>query len=210
MCPNGCSPAPERPCQTPASMRSASVSSVPVMPKVVVVSGHLTDEPGRPAPRFPEAAVPRVADEICRQLDAFGFGAHDVLICGGARGADLLAAEEALRRGASVRLCLAVDRDEFVETSVRMKGTDWVQRFETVASKSDVRAQPVPPDGQNVYEAANRWMIRQAEASQATDRRALIVWDGRDSNRRGGTADFAKRAADAGIHLVRIDPGGVA
>jgi hypothetical protein len=174
--------------------------------KVVVASGHLTDRPDRASPRFPESAVVRVRRQIARALDEIGLGRGDLLICGGARGADLLAAEEALRRGASVRLCLAGPRASFVPESVALAGTDWSERFDHVASCSDLRVVPAVPAGANVYEATNDWMITLALAEPADERHALLVWDGRQGDGAGGTGHFGERASSAGLPLTVIHP----
>ena len=176
------------------------------MMKVVVASGHLTDQPDRKSPRFPESAVVRVRRQIARALDEIGLARGDLLICGGARGADLLAAEEALRRGASVRLCLASVRSSFVAESVALAGTDWAERFDTVAKCSEMRVVPTPPDGTSVYEATNDWMISLALAEPADERHALLVWDGRQGDGAGGTGHFSERASSAGLPLVVIHP----
>ena len=174
--------------------------------KVVVASGHLTDRPDRASPRFPESAVPRVRRQIARALDEIGLARGDLLICGGARGADLLAAEEALRRGASVRLCLASPRASFVPESVALAGTDWSDRFDTVAKCSEIRVVPPPPEDTSVYEATNDWMLEQALAEPADERHALLVWDGRPGDGAGGTGHFSERASSAGLPLVVIHP----
>jgi len=186
-------------------LADASITSV-VAVNVVIASGHLTDGPGRATVRFPEHSVPRVRAEIRRQLRNWGVGPGDVLICGGGRGGDLLAAEEALALKASVRLCLALPREEFVARSVELAGTDWVARFEAVAAASDVQIQDPPVEDGHVFEAANDWMIRLALGMDATDRHALVVWDGEDAEHPGGAADLAERAATARIPQYGIDP----
>lgn len=177
-----------------------------VIVKVVLASGHLTDGPGRTAPRFPESSVVRIRAEIRRQLEDWGLGAGDLLICGGGRGGDLLAAEQALELKASVRLCLALPREQFVARSVALPGTDWLARFDKVASASDVRVQEPPAAPDRVFEAANDWMVSDAREAGASEVYALVVWDGQGSRRPGGAADFAHRAAMAGITLYGIDP----
>lgn len=173
--------------------------------RLVAASGHLTDDPDRPIPRFPEESVPRVTAEIRRRLQDWGLGPGDLLICGGARGGDLVAAEQALALGARVRLCLASAREDFVARSVERLGTNWTQRFHAVAASADVRVQAAPPSGEE-FDAANRWMIDQARAEAAVEKYALVVWDGRPGDSSGGTAGFAELAARAGLPIFGVDP----
>ncbi len=147
--------------------------------------------------------------EIRRQFDDWGVGPADLVVCGGARGTDLLCAEEALRRGASVKLCLALPIAEFVARSVEVPGTDWVTRFWAVEAQSETFEQAPPPPGKNVFEAANEWMIdvgRAAATASGGELFALIVWDGNVSDGSGGAGDFGERAARAHIPVAGIDP----
>ena len=82
-------------------------------PRAVVVSGHMVDAPDRKEPRFRADQVGRVTDEVRRAFERWGVGPGTTVVCGGARGADIIAAEQGLARGAHVRLCLALPPDEF-------------------------------------------------------------------------------------------------
>ncbi|HET9517847.1 MAG TPA: hypothetical protein VFO77_08990, partial [Actinoplanes sp.] len=61
--------------------------------RVVLVSGHLVDGPERPEPRFPADQVSWVTDRVADVLDLWRVGPGTTLVCGGARGADIIAAE---------------------------------------------------------------------------------------------------------------------
>jgi len=174
--------------------------------QVVLAGGHMTDSPERSAARFPEASVEGVRKEITRQLQRWNIGEGDLIICGGARGTDLIVAEEGLALGASVRLCLALPRAEFVSGSVELAGTDWLQRFESVERRSDVRQLDVSPGTANIFEIANQWMVDQSLALDATERYALIVWDGREADGPGGSAHMASLAAEHHVPVFTIDP----
>ena len=174
--------------------------------QVVLASGHMTDSAGRSAVRFPEASVDRVRKEITRQLQRWNVGAGDLIVCGGARGTDLIAAEEGLALGASVRLCLALPRAEFVSRSVELADTDWLQRFESVERRSDVHQLDVDPGTANIFAIANQWMVDQTLALDAADRHALIVWDGKEPDGRGGSAHMASLAAKHHLPMYTIDP----
>ncbi|HEX3862088.1 MAG TPA: adenylate/guanylate cyclase domain-containing protein [Stellaceae bacterium] len=94
-------------------------------PPVVHYVGHIIAAPGDRG-RFPAdqaVAVQTAITAALEEADArFGYGSL-------AAGADILFAEALLRRGASLHVVLPFDRDEFIETSVRAAGPDWVRRF---------------------------------------------------------------------------------
>lgn len=180
-------------------------------PRVVVASGHLVDAPDRARPRFPPAEVPRVTEEIRRALNAFGVGPRTTIFTGGARGADILVAEEGLARGARLVLCLALPPDEFKERSVALVDADWGDRFQRLLQDADVRqlADEVDdvPEGDEVFGKTNEWMIDLARRADP-EPRAIIVWDGRTGEGPGGTQDFVSQF---GYHnpdprVVIIDP----
>ena len=174
--------------------------------QVVLASGHMTDSAERSAVRFPDASVGRVRKEITRQLQRWKVGEGDLIVCGGARGTDLIAAEEGLALGASVRLCLALPRAEFVSRSVEIADTDWLQRFETVERRSDVHQLDVDPGTANIFAIANQWMVDQTLALDDADRHALIVWDGKEPDGLGGSAHMATLAAEHHLPMYTIDP----
>src|SRR6478735_9361271 len=93
-------------------------------PKVVVASGHMVDTPDRARPRFPPDQVDRVTREARAVLARWSVGPETTLVTQGARGADIIVAEEALTRGARVVLCLAASVDEFERESVALPDSD--------------------------------------------------------------------------------------
>ena len=104
----------------------SEVLDVLPIPGVVVFSGHMIDEPGRPEVRFPESITTLVRDQLDRRLDQLnaGFG-----YCSAACGADLLFVEAMLARGAEVHIVLPFSRDDFLKTSINFAGTGWIKRF---------------------------------------------------------------------------------
>jgi hypothetical protein len=107
--------------------------------RVVLVSGHLVDALDRSIPRFPPSRVPWVTDQVRQSFSEWDVGPGTTVISGGARGADIIAAEEGHARGAHVVLCLALPPDEFERRSVDLPGTDWSSRFRRLLSVAEVR-----------------------------------------------------------------------
>ena len=167
-------------------------------PCVVLATGHMVDLPDRATPRFPADQVPRVTAEVRDALTAWRVGRESTVVCGGARGADLIVAEEAQARGARILLCLALPREEFVERSVDIPGTDWLDRFDRIAALADVRVfDGADSEGtDDVFARANAWMVDVARSIDPHPH-AVVVWDGRRGDGSGGTADMVRRL---GVH----------
>lgn len=179
---------------------------------VVVATGHMIDVPGRDRARFPPASEARVTAEVRDALAAWGVGPGWLVICGGARGADLIVAEEALAAGAATELHLPAPPDVFVRESVTLPDSRWDERFEVVRRASTVHA-PDDPDveGDERYARVNRAMLARALAVAAPDAvRGLAVWDGEPGDGPGGAADLARELVTllepGPDHLRIIDP----
>lgn len=172
-------------------------------PRVLLATGHMVDLPDRASPRFPADEVPRVTAEVRDALAAWQVGPGSTVVSGGARGADLIVAEEAQARGARVLLCLALPPEEFTGRSVDVPGTDWVARFGRIARRAEVRVlDDVDGSGpdDDVFTRANHWMV---DVARSIDPRpyAIVVWDGRRGDGLGGTADMVRR-----LGVQRTDP----
>ena len=184
--------------------------------QVVLVTGHMTDSPTRPTARFPEHAVPAVARRIERSLLGWRLGAGDLLISGGARGADLIATSVARRLGATVWMLLAEQPDEFERHSVAGSTETWIDEFRASVADTptwvlgDVHRRNESCGGKPdaVYVATNEWMLdvatRQAGGAPV---RVLAVWDGLDGTGPGGAAHMVDAARRAGADVTIIDPG---
>jgi hypothetical protein len=172
----------------------------------------MVDTPDRPKPRFPPGQVDRVADEVRRALERWQVGAGTTVVCGGARGADIVAAEEGLARGARVKLCLAMPPEEFEARSVAIPGTDWSDRFHALLTRADVSTLTerggLAPDDDGLFARTNEWIVDEATALAGGRPHGLIVWDGGDGDGPGGTADFVRRLGYDRPHpaIAVIDP----
>jgi hypothetical protein len=175
--------------------------------RVLVTSGHMVDAPDRPEPRFPPDQVARVTAEVRAALDGWAVGPQTTLVTGGARGADIIAAEECLERGASVVLRLALPPTEFEQRSVALPDGDWAPRFGAVLERSEWKVLEDAPQDDSVFERTNEWIVKTARTID-DEPRALIVWNGQEGDGPGGTRDFVRllgyEGPDLGIHV--IDP----
>ena len=172
----------------------------------------MVDAPDRSVPRFPASEVARVTDEINGALDRWSVGEQTTVVCGGARGADIIVAEQARLRGAQVVLCLALPPDEFVDRSVALPDSDWAERFTAVLAHADVRVlgdeRSDVASGDDVFAQTNAWIIDVARAAGGQPPHAVIVWDGHAGDGPGGTRDFVRRLGHHGPdpRIAVIDP----
>lgn len=173
---------------------------------VLVASGHLIDEPDRAEPRFPPGAEPAVTARVRGLLEQWSIGSGDLVVTGGARGGDLIVAEQALARGADVTLLLAFAPAEFVQRSVALPGSDWPARFEAVRSRAAtlVATEVFGPAGpKGPYVRINRWLLDHAQALEVPVR-AIAIWDGHRGDGAGGTADFVAEARRRGVTVTVV------
>jgi len=105
-------------------------------PVFAAFSGHMIDKPDIPGSRFPadieDKVKTAIAAEIARKNIQIGF-------CSLACGSDILFAEAMLEAGAKLNVCLPFDKDDFIETSIRFAGEQWVKRFESILAQTDVK-----------------------------------------------------------------------
>ena len=167
----------------------------------------MVDTPDRASPRFPPDQVSRVTEEVRAALERWNVGPGTTLVTGGARGADIVAAEEARARGARLRLVLAYDQDTFVARSVELPGTSWERRFRALLPQADVEVVGGADDDDTVFERTNERIL---EVARAIDERphAVIVWNGGEGGGPGGTKDFVDRLGQDGPdeRVIVIDP----
>jgi hypothetical protein len=177
----------------------------------VVISGHMVDSPGRTPPRFPPEAEEPVRQAMERVLTGWAIAERDLAITGGARGADIIGAELCLALGATVWLLVPLPEPEFLERSVRLPGSDWVERFQALKDRCEVRYQQdelgPPPPGQSPFARNNQWCLDTGRAVVGDERLfGLAVWDEQSTDRVGGAADFVARAAERGIRIEIVNP----
>jgi class 3 adenylate cyclase len=180
------------------------------LPRVVLFSGHMIDQPDRPQPRFPPALEPAVYAAIRGWLTE-----HNGLIgfSSAARGADLLFLEAIHELGGETHVVLPYHQDDFVKDSVEIVGTgNWRERFERQLSSSRVvyASSSRLLDGGLAFDYANHivhglGLVRARELE--TNLVALAVWDGEMGDGLGGTASAVKQWQHHGIpvHRVRIE-----
>jgi hypothetical protein len=168
----------------------------------------MVDAPDRAVPRFPPEAERRIASAIDKILERWEVGPDTVVLTQGARGTDILVAESALRKGARVKLMLALPPNEFEGRSVSLPQSRWSERFHLLLNRCEVTIQ-TDTTGENPFGRNNRWVLEKAAGLVEQERvplRALVVWDQAPADGAGGTADFVAMAQRSGADLQVIDP----
>ena len=103
---------------------------------IVVFSGHMIDRPGRQIPRFPDSISEPIKRLIKHQLDEINAG---VSFSSAACGADLLFVEAMLERDGEANVYLPFALEDFIKTSVAFAGEKWINRFETILGKVNLK-----------------------------------------------------------------------
>jgi adenylate cyclase len=174
-------------------------------PRVVHYCGHMFG-----ADAAAEARIRRQIDAVLGEEEiGFAFGA---LACG----ADILAAEALLDRGAELHVVLPFEEEDFLLQSVRPGGASWEERYRACRDRARkvVLASPMAYFGNPAqYGYASRTamgMARLRAEHLAAEAVQVAIWDGAASDGPAGTgADVAAWAA-AGERTRIVDPGAVA
>lgn len=192
-----------------ANRLDASVLASLAPPRVVHYCGHMVAAPGARG-RFPADQEGRVREQIDRQFAAMDIGfAYGSL----ASGADILFAEAALARGASLHLVLPFDRREFVSQSVRPSGRGWVRRFErclraATTVRYATRDRYLGDDQLFTYCSQLAMGLALLRAQHlATEAEQVAVWDGEAPAGPAGTAVDVANWRFSGHPSSRIDSG---
>ena len=159
-------------------------------PAVIHYTGHMIAAPGIRG-RFPATAEGTIAAAIREALEqhsaGFGYGSL-------ASGADILFAEALIERGAQLHVVLPFRLDDFIETSVRPAGEQWVTRMQRcLAGARSVR---YATDGaglgdDTLFTYSSRIAMGLAVLSSQhlfTNVAQLAVWDGTPAQGVAGTA----------------------
>ena len=158
---------------------------------IVACSGHLIDKEGGNR-RFPAESEHIAKKKIEEALDKMGAN------CGyssAACGTDILFLETMIERGGETHVFLPFAKDDFIDTSVRRSGTDWVARFENVLDHA-TSVHYVTQEGyygdDSLFPLCNQVMLGfAAMRGRGLDEepQLLVLWDGTPGFE-GGTGEL--------------------
>ena len=177
--------------------------------RAVLFSGHMIDAPGRASPRFPPDKEPVAARAIASALADLVLGAHDLGVCGGACGGDLLFAEAALARGARLELYIPFEEQAFLADSVDFADRDWRARFFAAKVRGVLHVAPrelgLPQEGEDPYERNNRWMLDRASRFGADRLDFVCLWNGEGGDGPGGAKHMMDEVSRRGGRTRWLD-----
>ncbi len=182
--------------------------------RIILFSGHMTDEPGRAKPRFPADLEGLAASAIAAVLDEMGVGPDDLALTQGACGGDLLFTEACQKRGVRVNWLQPFEEPEFIQRSVIRSGESWRKRYLDARAvlAAPPRAAPVelgaPPQGVGegyAYERCNLWLLYTALSCGPDKVNFVCLWDGGGGDGAGGTAHMYREVERRTGRVSRID-----
>src|SRR5271165_895628 len=166
------------------------------VPKVAIFAGHRIDDPGAVNVRFPEGRANFVKERIQAHLlqtrARLGYSSA-------ASGADILFLEAMQALKGRTYIALPCNEEQFVKESVAPSGEQWVRRFLEVkahATEVIIASEERLNVGSVAYDFSNELLHGLATLRARQNGLELVhlaVWDGQESNRRGGTADIVSR-----------------
>jgi tetratricopeptide (TPR) repeat protein len=165
--------------------------------RVVLFSGHMVDKPGRETPRLPENKAKAAGARIAEELDALSVGPGDLGISQAASGGDLLFAKACLERGMRLEVYLPQHEPEFLASSVSYADWHWQRDYDALKESRDVVFRIMPdelgpaPEGTNVYDRCNQWMLQSALSYGLSKVLFMTLWDGKPGDGPGGTEHMA-------------------
>ena len=160
---------------------------------IIACSGHVIDQPGAD-PRFPPEAEMIAKNEIVRVLEEINAS------CGyssAACGTDIIFLEAMIERGAETHIFLPFSKKDFIETSVRRAGGNWVSRFERVLDHAS-SVHYVTKEGyhgdNDLFSFCNDVLLGFAlmrGRGLDEDTNLMVLWDGKPGSK-GGTGETVK------------------
>jgi Tetratricopeptide Repeats-Sensor len=187
---------------------------LPHCDRVIVGTGHRADAPGRKSPRFPntDQAIAKAKSWLRQQLEAEKAKTTGTVsgIGGAASGTDLLFHEACEELGIPTTVVLAIPRDDYCRQSVMDGGPDWVEKYHrlldtrpviTLSDSAELPVWATSVSNYGVFQRANIWMMQNALLQPRADVTLVALWDEKEGDGPGGTADMVKLAQSHGAKV---------
>jgi class 3 adenylate cyclase len=178
------------------------------IPRVVVFSGHMIDQPNRSTLRFPphlESVVYQEIRDRVRKLDArLGYASA-------ACGSDILFLEAILELKGEIHIVLPYSKEQFIKESVDIiPNSNWLERFHRVidqATEVIIASNRKLQEDAVLYDYTNRLLngLAKMRADQLeTELVPLAVWNGQPGGI-GGTGSVIQQWQSIGYEAEVID-----
>lgn len=188
---------------------SKDILNIFAPPNVVAFTGHMIDAPHRAVSRFPASMAPQVKEAIKGAIHTMNAS---IGYCSLACGADILFAEAMLESGGEVIALLPFDQEDFISTSVRFAGEEWVERYHALIKQVRVTAVTADSYGGNddLFSLLGKAIFGSAALRSQTyhlEPQLITVLSEMDLNQKeGGTRDMIKSWPYPQRH-ININPG---
>ena len=136
-------------------------------------------------------------------------------VAGAASGGDILFHEVCAELGIPTTLYLALPPEQYVKESVAPAGGDWIRRFWAIKDRfpaAPVLARSTDLPGwlqhrgaYSIWQRNNLWMLNEALATGARNVTVLALWNGKQGDGPGGTADMIDIAQARGAETRVLD-----
>jgi adenylate cyclase len=176
---------------------------------IAIFAGHIIDAPGRPTARFSAEAekdvLARVDDWLKEKKIRASFSSA-------AAGSDIVFLTAAQRAGIRTHIILPFASADFIETSVRPAGEQWIERFNALLAKAasiTIVNDQAAGDRSAAYDFTNRMIAAKAMLAANNVQLpvfGLAVWDRYGGDGAGGTADAVATWCQANIETYAIHP----
>jgi hypothetical protein len=199
------------------AMFAHTVSSRAAAAHVVVFTGHMIDEQGRSAPRFPESCVDAARSEIRARLVSLK---PDLGIAAAASGGDIIFHEVCADLNIPTDIRLVMPPQHFVNESVVKAGPQWAEKYWSLVKTKQAEgrfaqlgeARDLPgwlkrkPE-YTIWNRANLWMLEYALSKAPERLTVMALWDGKKGDGPGGTRDLLATGEQLGAtpSVIRTD-----
>ncbi len=171
------------------------------LPRIIHYAGHIISAPDSGSGRFSADQQSRVTEEIRSLLDTLSVGIGYGSL---AAGADIIFAEEILRRNGELHVALPFSVEEFKRLSVASAGDDWLERFDVCweqATTTNICSTGSYNDDDSLFNycslySMGRACLRQQLLSAPVSQ--VVVWDGEETRTIAGTYTDKQTWSDLG------------
>jgi tetratricopeptide (TPR) repeat protein len=189
------------------AVRGQVMEAIPRL-RVALFAGHRLDEPDRKQPRFPSDISERVKLKLRKFLAQMRL---DIGIASAADGSDILFHECLQGMGKRTHVVLPSPAAHFRARIAETAGDAWMARFDAVLERAGsietASASCFENNTADVYALCADFMMGIAlDMAQTFDAELvpLVIWDGKNEGRSGGTAYTVSRLRDLGYSPERL------
>jgi hypothetical protein len=182
--------------------------------RIILVTGHRADKPGRKVPRFPNTpeCIEKARNWLREALLSEQAKTKGTLsaIGGAASGTDLLFHAVCAELGIRSTIVLPIPKEDYRRKSVADGGEKWIENFNNLIAAnepivlSDTDELPSwvgSIKNYSVFQRGNIWMMEYAKLRPNVDVTLIALWDEKSGDGPGGTSDMVALAKAQGFKL---------